>query len=71
MESLAKVPPQLVDTGRQKRILEELEGNYLPKRVEENCGARELKHYYCRLRCLHNRYDKLLTNNTKYDKNNF
>ena len=70
MESLASVPPQLVNTARQKRVLDELEGNFLPQRVKENCGEKELERYYRRLRCLHRRYDKQLTNNTNYDKNN-
>lgn len=59
MEALSKVPPQLADAVQQKRILDELEGNFLPERVEKTAGEKELKNYKRQLKCLYRKYPKL------------
>ena len=70
MEALATVPPELADPNQQQRLLSELDGNFLPKRIQESCGDKELKRYYRRLNCLKKRYNKQFTNTTNYVKNN-
>lgn len=43
---LDEVPPELADAEQDKRIRQELTGNFLPKRVEENGGKKTLDKYY-------------------------
>ena len=59
LSALASVPEALYDKGKEKRILGELDGNFLPERVEKTMGAKGLKHYR-----------KQLTNNNFYAENN-
>ena len=59
LKSLAEVPPALADPVQQERILQELEGNFLPKRLEETVGEKELQDYYRQLNCLKKRYPNL------------
>ena len=59
MKALSDVPPQLADAAQQKRILDELEGNFLPERVEKTAGEKELKNYKRQLKCLYRKYSKL------------
>ena len=55
--SLSSVPTQLIDKKAEKRILDELEGNFLPKRIEENKGMYELELYYERINTLKQKYN--------------
>ncbi|MBQ7517096.1 MAG: hypothetical protein IJU13_01545, partial [Bacteroidales bacterium] len=42
---LATVPPALRDLHLQQQILDELDGNFLPRRICENGGAPALQRY--------------------------
>ena len=42
---LASVPPALKDQRLQQQILDELDGNFLPRRIRENGGASALERY--------------------------
>jgi hypothetical protein len=70
MSSLASVPSALYDANKHNRILSELDGNFLPERVEENLGTKEYKRYMCRLKRLKKKYEKQYTNNYSYAENN-
>ena len=59
MASLQNVPPELLDSGQQQRILDELTGNFLPERLLRTAGEKELRNYYAHLRCLHCKYPGL------------
>ena len=68
--ALDNVPQELRDTAEQQRILDELVGNFLPKRILETTGEGSLKNYYKTLEKLLEQYPNL-TNNYKpyqYDK---
>ena len=53
-ESLVNAPEQIRNRREEQKILEELTGNFLPKRVEENCGRGALRQYLRKVR----RFDK-------------
>lgn len=55
-ENLADVPPELKDEALERRILEELDGNFLPERVRATGGKRALKCYQTRLARLRKKY---------------
>ena len=57
-EALDSVPEALKDDGEKERILTELTGNFLPKRIRETCGEKSLKRYKHELR----RYDLTINN---------
>ena len=56
LENLSSVPAQLRDEAQEKRVLEELDGNFLPRRVKETYGEKGLKRYQCRLKRLRKKY---------------
>ena len=56
LENLATVPEQLKDPSQERRILDELDGNFLPVRVQETLGEKALKRYRGRLNRLRRRY---------------
>lgn len=56
MDALASVPLELKDPEQEKRALKELEGNFLPLRVEENCGSCALKKYLRQVKKLKKKY---------------
>jgi hypothetical protein len=55
--ALDGVPPQLKDPVQEKRILDELEGNFLPKRVEEKLGPCGLEKYRKQVAGLKKKYN--------------
>jgi len=55
--ALDGAPLQLKDPVRENRILEELEGNFLPKRVEENMGPKGLEKYRKQVARLKKKYN--------------
>ena len=57
-QALASVPQELADGKEKERILKELEGNFLPDRVEKTCGEKALKQYKRQLKKLRKRYGK-------------
>ena len=57
MENLAAVPPELADPVQERRILNELEGNFLPKRVSDNLGPKALEKYNTRVAGLKKKYN--------------
>ena len=57
MEALAQVPPQLADPSREQAIRSELMGNFLPKRLLETAGQKELDDYYRQLKRLQRKYN--------------
>ena len=57
VSALDGVPLQLKDPVRENRILEELEGNFLPKRVEENMGPKVLERYRKQVAKLKRKYN--------------
>lgn len=59
MEALASVPEDLSDSVQQQRILDELVGNFLPERLLETVGRKELKDHYRQLKCLQRQYPGL------------
>ena len=59
MDALSDVPVALADTTEQQRILDELVGNFLPKRLVSTVGEKELKDHYRQLRRLHRKYPEL------------
>ena len=50
LENLSTTPEQLYDDLQEKRILDELGGNFLPVRIKETLGDKALKRYNCRLK---------------------
>lgn len=56
---LATVPPALRDERLQQQILDELDGNFLPRRVCENGGDPALQRYRRHLARLHKRWPQL------------
>ena len=50
LENLSTTPEQLYDDLQEKRILDELNGNFLPVRIKETLGDKALKRYNCRLK---------------------
>ena len=56
---LATVPPVLRDERLQQQILNELDGNFLPRRVCENGGDPALRRYRRHLTRLHKRWPQL------------
>ena len=56
---LATVPPVLRDERLQQQILDELDGNFLPRRVYENGGDPALRRYRRHLTRLHKRWPQL------------
>lgn len=56
---LATVPPVLRDRQLQQQILNELDGNFLPRRVCENGGDPALQRYRRHLARLHKRWPQL------------
>lgn len=49
-EALDNTPPVLKSEREEKRILNELTGNFLPERIRETCGDKSLKRYERELR---------------------
>ena len=64
-ESLARVPELLRNPREEQKIIEELTGNFLPKRVEENCGKWALRQYNSKLRRLGKKYPELHNTNNQ------
>lgn len=64
-DALSSVPPQIADTEQQQNILQELEGNFLPERLEKTVSEKELANYRQQLKRLYRQYPKL--NNNNYD----
>lgn len=62
LRGLAGVPSELADPEAEKRIQDELEGNFLPDRIRKTCGEKALKKYFRTLRRLRNRYGNHFTN---------
>ena len=56
-DALDNVPPQLADVKQHRRVLEELEGNFLPERIEKTTGKCSLKSYCRTLRKLKKDYN--------------
>lgn len=56
---LATVPPVLRDERLQRQILNELDGNFLPRRIYENEGDPALRRYRRHLARLHKRWPQL------------
>lgn len=56
---LATVPPALRDERLQQQILDELDGNFLPRRVYENGGDPALQRYRRHFARLHKRWPQL------------
>ena len=56
LRGLAAVPSELADPAAEKRIQDELEGHFLPERIQQTCGEKALKRYFRTLRRLRNRY---------------
>ena len=50
LENLSSTPEELYDEFQEKRILNELDGNFLPQRIRETLGEKALKRYRCRLK---------------------
>ena len=59
LDALAHVPAELSDPAQQKAILGELTGNFLPKRLLETAGQKELDDYYRHLKRLQRKYSQL------------
>ena len=59
MDALAQVPVQLKDPVQERIILDELVGNFLPERLVNTVGQKELDHYYRHLGRLHKKYPEL------------
>ena len=59
MQALAQAPAQLADPVKEREILDELVGNFLPERLVKTAGEKELKNYYRHLRCLQKKYPGL------------
>ena len=59
MDALTHVPAELSDPAQQKAILGELTGNFLPKRLLETAGQKELDDYYRHLGRLQRKYSQL------------
>jgi hypothetical protein len=59
MDALARVPAELSDPDQEKAILGELTGNFLPKRLLETAGQKELDDYYRHLRRLQKKHTQL------------
>ena len=59
MDALAHAPAELSDPAQQKAILDELTGNFLPKRLLETAGRKELDDYYRHLQRLQRKYSQL------------
>ena len=64
--ALDSVPTELKDTAEQQRILDELVGNFLPKRILETTGEGSLRNYYKTLEKLLEQYPELTNNNKPY-----
>ena len=58
MDALAHVPAELSDPVQKKAILDELTGNFLPKRLLETVGQKELDDYYRQLKRLQKKYSQ-------------
>ena len=56
LRGLAAAPSELADPAAEKRIQDELEGHFLPERIQQTCGEKALKRYFRTLRRLRNRY---------------
>ena len=56
LKSLSTVPEELYDEAQEKRILDELDGNFLPLRVKETLGEKAWKRYLCRLKRARKKY---------------
>ena len=59
MDALAQVPAQLKDPVQEKIISDELVGNFLPERLLQTVGQKELDDYYKHLRRLQKKYPQL------------
>ena len=59
MDALAQVPVQLKDPVQEKIISDELVGNFLPERLLQTVGQKELDDYYKHLRRLQKKYPQL------------
>ena len=59
MDALAQAPASLKDPVLEKNILDELVGNFLPERLVETVGQKELDNYYRHLRRLERKYPEL------------
>jgi hypothetical protein len=59
VEALARVPAELSDPVQERAILGELTGNFLPKRLLETAGQKELDDYYRHLRRLQKKHTQL------------
>ena len=57
--ALAQVPTQLKDPVQEKIISDELVGNFLPERLLQTVGQKELDDYYKHLRRLQKKYPQL------------
>ena len=56
LNGLTGVPPALKDLREEKRILDELEGNFLPERVLKNSGPEVFKAYERKIKRMKNKY---------------
>jgi hypothetical protein len=59
VDALARVPAELSDPVQERAILGELTGNFLPKRLLETAGQKELDDYYRHLRRLQKKHTQL------------
>jgi hypothetical protein len=50
LQNLSSVPEDLYDAFQEKRILDELDGNFLPVRIRETLGDKALNRYRSRLK---------------------
>ena len=58
-KSLDNVPPELEDPKRESRIWDELEGNFLPRRIADSYGPKVLKKYSRKVKSLKKKYYSL------------
>ena len=56
MEALHDAPAEIADEKKQEAVIRELEGNFLPKRVEENNGKGGLRNYTRQVQRLKKKY---------------
>jgi hypothetical protein len=56
LNGLTGVPPALKDLREEKRILDELEGNFLPERVLKSSGPEVFKAYERKIKRMKNKY---------------
>lgn len=66
LSALAEAPEAIYDIKQEERILRELDGNFLPERIEKNLGGAELKRYMRRLEKLKKKYHKIFIIHQNY-----